>query len=65
MAEVPTLLAPGEKSNRAINISSAGAPISTVGGPAVPTKRVCYFFFIMIFRINLYNLKQFILDNLF
>uniref|UniRef100_A0A915BLQ4 DZF domain-containing protein n=1 Tax=Parascaris univalens TaxID=6257 RepID=A0A915BLQ4_PARUN len=37
--ETPTVLAPGEKSNSSASTTN-GAPISTVGGPAVPTKRV-------------------------
>uniref|UniRef100_A0AAF5Q2K8 DZF domain-containing protein n=2 Tax=Wuchereria bancrofti TaxID=6293 RepID=A0AAF5Q2K8_WUCBA len=39
VAETPTVLAPGEKSNKP-GVPSGGTPISTVGGPAVPTKRV-------------------------
>ncbi|KHN81017.1 Zinc finger RNA-binding protein 2 [Toxocara canis] len=37
--ETPTVLAPGEKSNSAAPAAN-GTPIATVGGPAVPTKRV-------------------------
>ncbi|VDD86816.1 unnamed protein product [Enterobius vermicularis] len=37
--DTPTVLAPGEKSNSAA-LPTNGAPISTVGGPAVPSKRV-------------------------
>ncbi|VDN19806.1 unnamed protein product, partial [Gongylonema pulchrum] len=36
--ETPTVLAPGEKSNKP-GAPTNGNPISTVGGPAVPTKR--------------------------
>uniref|UniRef100_A0A0R3S5U1 DZF domain-containing protein n=1 Tax=Elaeophora elaphi TaxID=1147741 RepID=A0A0R3S5U1_9BILA len=39
IAETPTVLAPGEKSNKP-GVPAGGTPISTVGGPAVPTKRV-------------------------
>ncbi|CAG9535612.1 unnamed protein product [Cercopithifilaria johnstoni] len=39
VAETPTVLAPGEKSNKP-GVPASGTPISTVGGPAVPTKRV-------------------------
>ncbi|VBB26928.1 unnamed protein product [Acanthocheilonema viteae] len=39
VAETPTVLAPGEKSNKP-GVPTSGTPISTVGGPAVPTKRV-------------------------
>ncbi|VDK80238.1 unnamed protein product [Litomosoides sigmodontis] len=39
VAETPTVLAPGEKSNKP-GVQTGGTPISTVGGPAVPTKRV-------------------------
>uniref|UniRef100_A0A8R1XPR5 DZF domain-containing protein n=1 Tax=Onchocerca volvulus TaxID=6282 RepID=A0A8R1XPR5_ONCVO len=39
VAETPTVLAPGEKSNKP-GVPAGGTPISTVGGPAVPTKRV-------------------------
>ncbi|VDN01120.1 unnamed protein product [Thelazia callipaeda] len=39
VAEAPTVLAPGEKSNKP-GVPVSGSPISTVGGPAVPTKRV-------------------------
>lgn len=41
--DTPTVLAPGEKSNSAA-LPTNGAPISTVGGPAVPSKRVIFFF---------------------
>ncbi|VDK33723.1 unnamed protein product, partial [Anisakis simplex] len=38
--DAPTVLAPGEKSNSVAPATTNGTPITTVGGPAVPTKRV-------------------------
>lgn len=51
VAETPTVLAPGEKSNKP-GVPVGGTPISTVGGPAVPTKRVNFISFLFAFSIN-------------